>query len=201
MDPQPCSMKKVLLQVWLSLLTMAMLVMGAQLAFIIAKGNQAALAEPRGGPTLSSIHHYDPSRAPSMSVGDFPGFSHSYIQIMKSSNRHPWESSSPMCDRCTLALRNDSILFGQDGVYFLYAHVTFTEQSIRGGRGKSVIVTRNATSGKSVRKLAEGSFPAATHGSVWVAKMVRLQEGDSVSINISGDFLTEDTFWGAFQIH
>uniref|UniRef100_A0A3Q2XL75 THD domain-containing protein n=1 Tax=Hippocampus comes TaxID=109280 RepID=A0A3Q2XL75_HIPCM len=194
MDPQPCSMKKVLLQVWLSLLTMAMLVMGAQLAFIIAKGNQAALAEPRGGPTLSSIHHYDPSRT---STFLYP----QGTKYRSSSNRHPWESSSPMCDRCTLALRNDSILFGQDGVYFLYAHVTFTEQSIRGGRGKSVIVTRNATSGKSVRKLAEGSFPAATHGSVWVAKMVRLQEGDSVSINISGDFLTEDTFWGAFQIH
>ncbi|XP_049586505.1 lymphotoxin-alpha isoform X2 [Syngnathus scovelli] len=197
MDSRPWSVKKVLLQVWLTFLTVAVLLMGALLGYFI---KQVAFAELREGTTLSSRNNFDPTRASLMSVGVFPGFSHSYIQIMKSSKGQPWESSSPRCDQCSLELRDDSIQFGRDGVYFLYAQVTFTEQS--GNGEQRVIVTRNATSGKSVRKLAEGFYPAGTsHGSVWLAKMVRLQEGDSVSVNISGDFLTEDTFWGAFQIH
>ncbi|XP_037129701.1 lymphotoxin-alpha [Syngnathus acus] len=197
MDSRPWSMKKVLLQVWLTFLTVAVLLVGALLGYFI---KQVAFVELREGTTLSGGNNFNPTRASLMSVGVFPGSSHSYIQIMKPSKGQPWESSLPTCDQCSLELRDDSIQFGRDGVYFLYAQVTFTEQS--GSGEQRVIVTKNATSGKSIRKLAEGYYPAGTsHGSVWLAKMVRLREGDSVSVNISGDFLTDDTFWGAFQIH
>lgn len=60
---------------------------------------------------------------------------------------------------------------------------------------------RNATHGKSVRKLVEGTFPNTTEGSVWVAKIINLSEGDSISINITGDFLADITFWGAYELH
>lgn len=47
----------------------------------------------------------------------------------------------------------------------------------------------------------EGTFPNTTVGSVWVAKIVSLTEGDSVRLDIIGDILTENTFWGAYQLH
>ncbi|XP_054638030.1 lymphotoxin-alpha [Dunckerocampus dactyliophorus] len=185
------SNKNVLLQVWCGLLTLAMVVMAALLASIKAKSNKDGLALP----TLKSADHFYPTGAPLKSVGP----SSSYIELMKFSDKRRWQKCSPTCDPCTLALRDDSIQSAKDGVYFLYAHVTFAKGA--SSKAKSVIVTRNATGGKSTRKLVEGTFPNTTTGSVWVAKMVRLQEGDSVSVNISGDFLTEDTFWGAFELH
>nr|XP_061814791.1 uncharacterized protein LOC133605460 [Nerophis lumbriciformis] len=185
MEVPSSSNKNVLLQVWCGLLTVAMVVMAALLATIKAKSNEDGLSLP----TLTRADHFRPT-----------GLSSSYIQLMKSSSSHPWVTGPPSCDPCTLTLRDDSIQSAKDGVYFLYVHVTFTK-GLRSSKDKSVVLTRNATSGKSTRKLVEGTFPATTQGSVWVANMVRLQEGDSVSVNISGDFLTEDTFWGAFELH
>ncbi|XP_061920145.1 lymphotoxin-alpha isoform X3 [Entelurus aequoreus] len=185
MEVPSSSNKNVLLQVWCGLLTVAMVVMAALLVTIKAKSNEDGLSLP----TLTRADHFRPT-----------GLSSSYIQLMKSSSSHPWVTGPPSCDPCTLTLRDDSIQSAKDGVYFLYVHVTFTK-GLRSSKDKSVVLTRNATSGKSTRKLVEGTFPATTHGSVWVANMVRLQEGDSVSVNISGDFLTEETFWGAFELH
>nr|XP_057910120.1 lymphotoxin-alpha [Doryrhamphus excisus] len=185
------SNKNVLLHVWCGLLTVAVVVMAALLVSIKAKSNKDGLTLP----TLKNADRFHPTGAPLKSLGS----SSSYIELMKFSNKRRWATCSPTCDPCTLTLRDDSIRSAKDGVYFLYAHVTFTKGP--SSKTKSVIVTRNATGGKSTRKLVEGTFPNTTTGSVWVAKMVRLQEADSVSLNISGDFLTEDTFWGAFELH
>ncbi|XP_061770689.1 lymphotoxin-alpha [Nerophis ophidion] len=192
MEVPSSSNKNVLLQVWCGLLTVALVVMAALLATFKAKSNEDGLSLP----TLTRADNFRPTGASLKSVG----LSSSYIQLMKSSSNHPWVTGPPTCDPCSLTLRDDSIQSAKDGVYFLYVHVTFTK-GLRSSKGKSVVLTRNATSGKSTRKLVEGTFPATTQGSVWVANMVRLQEGDSVSVNISGDFLTEDTFWGAFELH
>lgn len=49
----------------------------------------------------------------------------------------------------------------------------------------------------------EGSFLNTVVGSVWVAKIVKLQKNDSVSLEITGDtdsWLSDNTFWGAYQL-
>lgn len=49
--------------------------------------------------------------------------------------------------------------------------------------------------------LAQGTFPPAADGSVWVANVVKLRRGERVSINITGDFRSDLTFWGAYELH
>lgn len=87
----------------------------------------------------------------------------------------------------------------KSSLYFIYAQVTFTKHSNK--KPKSVIVRRNATFGKTVKKLVEGTYPSTTNGSVWVGKLVSLMEGDSVSLDITDTFLKDSTFWGAYQLH
>lgn len=99
------------------------------------------------------------------------------------------------CNFCSLHLRNNSIYCTSDSLYFIYAQVTFREES----QSKSVILVRNATRGKTLRSLVEVSSVAGN--SVWVAKMVKLAKGDSVSLIINGESFGENTFWGAFQLH
>lgn len=84
--------------------------------------------------------------------------------------------------------------------YFIYAQVTFSKHPKKNNT-KSVILIRNPTFGKSVKTLVEGTFPYTTEGSVWVAKIISLDDGDSVRLNITDDFLTEGTFWGAYQLY
>uniref|UniRef100_A0A3Q3LKV2 THD domain-containing protein n=1 Tax=Mastacembelus armatus TaxID=205130 RepID=A0A3Q3LKV2_9TELE len=106
------------------------------------------------------------------------------------------------CHNCSLFLSNNSIHCTQDGLYFLYAQVTFTRHTSE-HQSKYVTLKKNPnlTKGKKLKKLAEGSFPSSTEGSVWVAKIVRLREGDSVSLDIKDEILKESTFWGAYELH
>lgn len=112
---------------------------------------------------------------------------------------NPWQEL-PGCQSCTLVLQGNSILCKKDSLYFIYAQVTFSKHPKK-NQTKSVILKRNPAHGKSVKKLVEGTFPHTTEGSVWVAKIVSLTEGDSVSLDITDDFLTDNTFWGAYQLH
>uniref|UniRef100_A0A3Q3Q5G5 THD domain-containing protein n=1 Tax=Monopterus albus TaxID=43700 RepID=A0A3Q3Q5G5_MONAL len=109
-----------------------------------------------------------------------------------------WQKSLG-CHSCSLVLRNNSIHCTQDSLYFFYAQVTFTKQKTN-NTNKYVILKRNATFGKQTKKLIEGTFQNTTVSSVWVAKIVRLQNGDSVSLEINSDYRKDSTFWGAYQL-
>lgn len=100
---------------------------------------------------------------------------------------------------CSLVHLGSSIHCRKSSLYFLYAQVAFAKH-VSQTQSKSVILIRNPAYGKSLRKLAEGTFPPATEGSVWVANVVRLKEGDTISINITGEVLSDITLWGAFEL-
>lgn len=100
---------------------------------------------------------------------------------------------------CSLDHLGCSIHCRKNSLYFLYAQVAFAKHASQ-TQSKSVILIRNPAYGKSLRKLAEGTFPPTTEGSVWVANVVRLKEGDTISINITGEVLSDITLWGAFEL-
>lgn len=100
---------------------------------------------------------------------------------------------------CSFVHHEGSIHCRKNSLYFLYAQVAFTKHASQ-TQSKSVILIRNAADDKSLRKLAEGTFPPTTEGSVWVANVVRLKEDDTISINITGEVLSDITLWGAFEL-
>lgn len=108
-----------------------------------------------------------------------------------------WQDSQS-CDPCDLVHQRGSVLCLKDSLIFLYAQVAFAAD--RSPRHKSVVLIRNPANGTSLRILAEGTFPPATEGSVWVANVVRLRKDDRVSINITGEFLSDLTHWGAYEL-
>ncbi|KAG7474484.1 Tumor necrosis factor beta [Solea senegalensis] len=187
------SQKYLLLQVWCGLLTVAMLIMAAFLTSI-----KPQLTEDRG--STATPENVSPTMNTLMSNFKSEGSSLSYIQLIKSLDGHSWEKSLA-CPSCSLSLRNDSIHCTKDSLYFLYAQVTFTNRPKNPNHTRSVILKRNPTFGRPLRKLVEGRFPATTESSVWVAKIVPLMDGDSVSLVTSDDFLKDSTFWGAYQLH
>ncbi|XP_034554276.1 uncharacterized protein LOC117823262 [Notolabrus celidotus] len=174
------SQKYVLLQVWCGLLTVALVVMAALLTSVKPKSSEGDMAS-------QGSDYVTPA-----------GSSPSFIQLIKSQDSRSWTAEHE-CESCSLDLRNDSIHCRQTSLYFLYAQVTFSRHP-KNNKTKSVIVKRNASFGMSRKKLVEGTFPITTQGSVWVAKIVSLTEGDSISLDITDDFLTETTFWGAYQL-
>ncbi|XP_044064200.1 uncharacterized protein LOC122881721 isoform X2 [Siniperca chuatsi] len=186
------SHKYLLLQVWCGLLTVAMVVMAAVLTSIKPKSTEDEVSTLKPNNITPTVNTFV---APLKSTGS----SVSYIQLIKSLNNLSWQDSSG-CHSCSLVLLDDSILCKEDSLYFIYAQVTFSKHP-KTNHTKSVILKRNATFGRRMKKLVEGTFPHTTEGSVWVAKIVSLTKGDSVSLDITDAFLTESTFWGAYQLH
>lgn len=120
------------------------------------------------------------------------------LNLLTASDRESWQPSQ-RCDSCFLKERNDSILCGKNGLYLIYAQVTFSSLSSP-EKPKSVILIRNARLGRDKKTLVEGTFPHASKSSVWVAKIITLKDDDSISINITGDFLRDITYWGAVEL-
>nr|XP_019960512.1 PREDICTED: uncharacterized protein LOC109640775 [Paralichthys olivaceus] len=174
------SHKYLLLQVWCGLLTVAVVVMAAFLTSIKPRS-------PEDGVSTMKPDNVSPTRS-----------SPSFIQLIKSVTDDSWQEAPP-CRSSSLALRNNSIHCQKNSLYFIYAQVTFTVHHNTSG-AKSVILVRNPTVGRRKKKLVVGTFPGTTEGSVWVGKIVHLVEGDSVSLNITDDFLKDNTFWGAYQL-
>ncbi|KAL7394148.1 hypothetical protein ABVT39_021384 [Epinephelus coioides] len=189
------SQKYVLLQVWCGILTVAMVVMAALVLSIKPKSTEGTLKPVSVSPTARPVN-----TVPAPLTSTRP--CRSYIQLVKPSKSQPWQDSDKRCTSCSLILHNDSIYCTESGLYFMYAQVTFSKLQKK-NQTVSVILKRNASFGKSEKHLVEGTFPNTTVGPVWVAKMVSLTVGDSVSLNITDDFLTDSalTFWGAFQLH
>ncbi|XP_068425878.1 lymphotoxin-alpha [Clinocottus analis] len=188
------SHKYLLLQVWCGMLTVAMVVIAALLISIKPRSTEEEVSTLKPVniiPTVNSIV------APSKSTGS----SVSYIQLTKTLENSSWHNPGPRCPSCSLYLRNDSIHCTKSSLYFFYAQVTF--HKLQKSQTKSVILKKNPTSGTEIKILVEGTFPPTTEGSVWVANIVSLTEGDSVSLDIKGDFLKNhmSTFWGAYELH
>ncbi|XP_061573949.1 uncharacterized protein LOC133440643 [Cololabis saira] len=120
----------------------------------------------------------------------------SYIELVKSLDGGSWDP--PLrCERCSLLLLNNSIHSTARSVYFVYAQVSVSVRKQH--QAKSVALVRDATPYKKAKTLVK--VPTVAGGSVWLGKMVRLAKGDSVSLNIAGEFQRDDTYWGAFQLH
>ncbi|XP_075962797.1 lymphotoxin-alpha [Anarhichas minor] len=170
------SHKYLLLQVWCGMLTVAMVVMAALLISIKPRSTEEEVS------TLKPINVIptDPT---------FVGNSY-------------WQNSPPGCQSCSLVLRNNSIHCTRSSHYFLYAQVTFNKHHKK-SQTKSVILKINPKFGRNLKVLVEGTFPNTTEGSVWVANIVSLTEGDSVSLDINGEFKKHcwSTFWGAYELH
>ncbi|XP_049438822.1 uncharacterized protein LOC125892706 [Epinephelus fuscoguttatus] len=192
------SQKYVLLQVWCGILTVAMVVMAALVLSIKPKSTEGTVTTLKPGSVSPTGPPVNTVPAPLKSIRS----SLSYIQLVKPSKSQPWQDLYKRCTSCSLILQNDSIHCTENGLYFMYAQVTFSKLQKK-SQTVSVILKRNASFGKSEIHLVEGTFPNTTVGPVWVAKMVSLTVGDSVSLNITDDFLTDTmlTFWGAFQLH
>ncbi|CAK6958927.1 uncharacterized protein LOC121906310 [Scomber scombrus] len=188
------SSKNLLLQVWCGVLTVAMVAMAALLATIKLKSDEdgvPTLKPDNVSPTVSSVASQQSIRS---------NKDPSYIQLTTSWNKSSWEIDEPRCDSCSLVLLNNAIHCKKNSIYFIYAQVDFSKHS-KGQNTKSVILIRNPTNGKAVKTLVVGTFPNTTEGSVWVARIVSLKKGDNVSLNITSDFLSDSTFWGAYQLH
>uniref|UniRef100_A0A3B5KHH9 Tumor necrosis factor beta n=1 Tax=Takifugu rubripes TaxID=31033 RepID=A0A3B5KHH9_TAKRU len=174
------SHKHLLLHVWCGLLTVAMLVMAALLISIKSKSTE--------------VSQFNAITATLKSTGS----SLSYIQLTKSPDNRSWQEFHSG-GSCSFVHHEGSIHCRKNSLYFLYAQVAFTKHASQ-TRSKSVILVRNPADDKSLRKLAEGTFPPTTEGSVWVANVVRLKEDDTISINITGEVLSDITLWGAFEL-
>lgn len=108
----------------------------------------------------------------------------------------PTDSVSKQNRNKTLTLCGTSIIVQENGTYFFYAQVTFREDS----RERCVLVERTGFHDKKTKPLAKGIYPASSENSVWLAKIVKLRPLDSVNINITGEILNDDTYWGVIKL-
>ncbi|XP_058503814.1 uncharacterized protein LOC131471334 [Solea solea] len=228
--PSKSSQKYLLLQVWCALLTVAMLIMAAFLASIKPQLTEVSsqVTQQKHTSLFIFIHSFIHSfivhdRVSTATPENVSPTIRRILTLIRPVSQgkcfccmcetketcvlspaavdgHSWEESPP-CHSCSLSLRNDSIHFTESSLYFLYAQVTFTNRPKNRNQTRSLILIRNPVFGRSLRKLVEGRFPATTESSVWVAKIVRLKEGDSVSLVTSDDLLNDSTFWGAYKLH
>ncbi|XP_076592869.1 lymphotoxin-alpha [Chaetodon auriga] len=169
------SYKYLLLQVWCGVLTVGMVVMAALLTSIKPKSTEDRVITLKPDVTLTA----NTSVASLKSIGSSP----SYIELVRSTGKDSWQTSDS-CDSCSLVLRDNTIYFKKASIYFIYAQVTFSKHQKR-NQTNHVILKRNPSFGRTTKKLIEGTFPHTMESSVWVAKVVRLTEGDSVSLNIT----------------
>ncbi|XP_054878889.1 uncharacterized protein LOC129353567 [Poeciliopsis prolifica] len=185
------SQKYLLLHVWCGLLTMALVIMAAFVASIKPK------SEPPSGSQENPA-----AVSARFSPEGLAGKSSSYIQLETHFSKDSWVERVS-CGSCSLSLQQDSICFNssrpESSHFFFYAQVVFRKNQMHKLR-PSVMLIRNASENPKKEEMVLASVSAAGE-SVWLGKMVILTEGDSVRLNITGEFLRGDSFWGAFQLH
>uniref|UniRef100_A0A672GL89 THD domain-containing protein n=1 Tax=Salarias fasciatus TaxID=181472 RepID=A0A672GL89_SALFA len=175
----------LLLQVWCFLLTVSLVVMATLLASVKTKSAQVGAA---------------PVPPPGQNSGSSSGSSASFIQLIKSESQDglSWEESQA-CKSCCLVRDQDSVLCTEDGLYFVYAQVTFRGQPDQ-NRSKTAVLRRSTGTDQPPRTLAEGTFSNRTEGTVWLAKIVRLTAGDRISLRLRDEVLNDNTYWGAVRL-
>uniref|UniRef100_A0A3Q2GPK3 TNF family profile domain-containing protein n=1 Tax=Cyprinodon variegatus TaxID=28743 RepID=A0A3Q2GPK3_CYPVA len=178
--PSRSSQKYLLLQVWCGILTVSLVAMAVFVASIRSKPEEVSFPDPNKlllhtcMVTLASLNPSD--------YLDDPGWQEHVV-----------------CASCSLSLHQNSIYISNSSArsrFFIYAQVVFRRQK---KHGLSVKLIRNPSPGK--KEKTEAEVPAAEAGGlVWMGRIVSLNGGDSVRLNITGEYERDKTFWGAFQL-
>ncbi|MEQ2307070.1 hypothetical protein AMECASPLE_014414 [Ameca splendens] len=103
------------------------------------------------------------------------------------------------CESCSLSF-HDNCIYVNNGtarsLFFIYAQVVFKKHVTPYWCVKLI---RNGSTGKSEK--VEAQVRGAASKLVWMGRIITLTGGDSVTLNITGEYQNEETFWGAFQLH
>ncbi|MED6241841.1 hypothetical protein ATANTOWER_028413, partial [Ataeniobius toweri] len=126
------------------------------------------------------------------------GISPSYIELETTTIDLEWQEHVT-CESCSLSF-HDNCIYVNNGtarsLFFIYAQVVFKK---REKPRWSVKLIRNGSIGKSEK--VEAQVLGAASRLVWMGRIITLTGGDSVTLNITGEYQNEETFWGAFQLH
>ncbi|XP_023836282.1 uncharacterized protein [Salvelinus sp. IW2-2015] len=200
MKSQQHTSRYLLLHVWCGFLTVALGIMVAVLTTVqINSPDKSNLPEskeenqhPANGSFLAQLHS---SKAPCLS----------YIQLTMGTLSWENDHSVPVCGSCSLVLRDNSVYIRSEGFYYFYVQVTFTRHT--GGEGKrKVTLFKNGIQNKTQqRRLSEVVYHGEKGGTVFMSRMVKLQHGNSLSLEITSEnnsfrYGGENTYWGAYQL-
>uniref|UniRef100_A0A8C7PX00 THD domain-containing protein n=1 Tax=Oncorhynchus mykiss TaxID=8022 RepID=A0A8C7PX00_ONCMY len=201
MKSQQHTSRYLLLHVWCGFLTVAMGIMVAVLTTVqINSSDKSHLPEskeenqpPINGSFLAQLNS---SKAPRPS----------YIQLTMEGTLS-WENDhdATVCGSCSLVLRDNSVYITSEGFYYIYVQVTFTRHT--GGEEKrKVTLFKNGIQNKTQRRrLSEAVYHGEKEGTVFMSRMVKLQQGNSLSLEITSKnnsfrYGVENTHWGAYQL-
>nr|XP_046171859.1 uncharacterized protein LOC124006116 isoform X1 [Oncorhynchus gorbuscha] len=201
MKSQQHTSRYLLLHVWCGFLTVAMGIMVAVLTTVqINSPDKSNLPESKEEnqhpPNGSFLAQLTSSKAPRPS----------YIQLTMEGTLS-WENDhdAPVCGSCSLVLRDNSVYIRSEGFYYFYVQVTFTRHT--GGEEKrKVTLFKNGIQHKTEqRRLSEAVYHGEKEGTVFMSRMVKLQQGNSLSLEITSKnnsfrYGGENTYWGAYQL-
>uniref|UniRef100_A0A674E4K6 Uncharacterized LOC115177183 n=1 Tax=Salmo trutta TaxID=8032 RepID=A0A674E4K6_SALTR len=201
MKSQQHTSKYLLLHVWCGFLTVAMGIMVAVLTTVqISSPDKSNLSESKDG------NQHPPSKLYWVTHTDINSFFCSVCHYIDQGT-FSWENDhdAPVCGSCSLVLRDNSVYIRSEGFYYFYVQVTFTRRT--GGEEKrKVTLFKNGIQNKTQqRRLCEAVYHGEKEGTVFMSRMVKLQQGNSLSLEITSKnnsfrYGGENTYWGAYQL-
>uniref|UniRef100_A0A8C7J966 Uncharacterized LOC109909184 n=1 Tax=Oncorhynchus kisutch TaxID=8019 RepID=A0A8C7J966_ONCKI len=180
MKSQQHTSRYLLLHVWCGFLTVAMGIMVA---------------------VLTTVQISSPDKVCPIIITPRP----SYIQLTMGTLSWENDHDAPVCGSCSLVLRDNSVYIRSEGFYYFYVQVTFTRHT--GGEEKrKVTLFKNGIQHKTQqRRLSEAVYHGEKECTVFMSRMVKLQQGNSLSLEITSKnnsfrYGGENTYWGAYQL-
>ncbi|XP_045574360.1 uncharacterized protein [Salmo salar] len=200
MKSQQHTSRYLLLHVWCGFLTVAMGIMVAVLTTVkINSPDKSHLPEskeenqhPTNGSFLAQLNS---SKAPHLS----------YIQLTMGTLSWENDHNVPVCGSCSLVLRDNSVYVTSEGFYYFYVQVTFTRRTGREEKRKVTLFKNGIQNKTQQRKLSEAVYHGEKEGTVFMSRMLKLQQGNSLSLEITSKnnsfrYGEENTYWGAYQL-